>query len=847
MLTRMEELHRRSLRFWPSVVLLGLLVTLLTASALIADVWGTWDYPGSKRKLKVWVRGAGGIPGFAAAVQKAMDNWNGSSGDPPAANNGAWELEAGTEADHDVSVDGTKMDGAGGELGETVVTKNKASGIAVGPVAINIDNQENWGPGAAQQDLERAIKHELGHAQRMDDTNKAGDLMNGTQASGNHNVTPSGHDQSEAGASYTDSRLLDILPKQMRQGEPQACAITGVPELGEAANVIVTPLNPGNLETLSTVWDATQITVEFRAADGATGAPAAWHNEGFRVDLHDATGAVTSSYGKYVTTNPTDPAEGLLPHAYAGPDMVVQAGSMFTLIGTGSMHDDPSANLNHFWKWEAGPEEDSTTQTKNMSMSISVPGDYFFTLQVEDDWCRVSEDTVMVTVVPGPPVNDALLPRGGDPPVGPSTFTAIYSDPEGWLNIRRGYVLINDTLAQIDAVFLYYDRLSNKCYLKNDANTSWGTGYAPGSPVVLENSQCFVYVGETIVNVIDDRMEVNWRIELKEPFRSKMLNGYMYVQDVGGLTDGWERLAVYYNVKPLLVSIAPNADPLPIDAPTTLTSVYRDINGVEDLNRSYVLLCENFSQSNAMFLFYDKTSNKVYLKNDTNTSWGPGYAPGTPVVLENSQCSVFVGDIQVIEAGDDRTVVWAFSLKPSQAGRNLLSWMYVTDSKGAIDGWRKMGMHFVPIPPICMLVVPAGGMVPFGAPMVFATLFEDANGYSDIAKTYLQLSVTSSQVNAVLLMYDAKQNKVYLKNDANTSWGTGYAPGSPVILENSQCTVNLADMPIPNGIAPGQLELLWPITLEESQSGKKLCERMYVADNENLKSGWKVMGYVTVN
>lgn len=840
MIRSVERTQRDPRRSWVLAVFLGLFC-LVWGTCAVADVWDTWDYPGHKRKLKVWIRGAGGIPGFAAAVQAAMDNWNGSSGEPPEPNNGDWELEPGTAEDHDVAVGGEHIDGPGGTLGSTRVTYYKSTGEARGPADIRIDHDENWGSGPTQQDLERVIKHELGHAQRMDDTKKPGDLMNGKQAAGNHNVTPSDHDQWEADSSCGDYKSVDATPESLKKDQATICTITGVPELGEATSVVVSARRPGGLQVITSNWDSTKIESEMvPKAD-------AYHNEGYQIEVTYADGT-TTTFGNFATANDVDPPADKFPHADAGPDIVVPAGQFFSLSSTGSYHDDPdyTDSMVRVWKWEDAPDEGNMCQVENYNASIGTPGDYVFELEVEDQFCRKSTDSVIVHVTAAAPENVSLGPVQTSVPVGPTTFRSVYRDGEGWEDLSRAYLLLNDTMAQTNAVFLYYNRLANRMYLKNDANSSWGTGYAPGTPVVLENSQCSVNLAESVIVGGWDSLTVDWRVELKEPFRSKMLNGYMYVQDMGGLHDGWDRVAVYYNVKPQLISVSPDSAPLPIDVPTVLASVYRDLNSASDLSRSYLLVCENFSQANAMFLWYDKVTNRVYLKNDTNTSWGSGYPPGTPVVLENSQCKVYVENIRVVEAGNDRTIEWHFSLKPSQAGRNLFSWMYATDRGGLYDGWRRMGMHFLPVPPICLLIVPSGGFVPVGAPIVYSTVYADPNGHTDMAKTYLQLSVTSSQANAVLLMYDAKQNKVYLKNDANTSWGVGYSPGTPMILENSQCLVDLGAMPPANRIDPDQIELLWPITLKESQAGKRLCERMYVVDNENLKSGWKVKGYVTV-
>ncbi len=442
-----------------------------------------------------------------------------------------------------------------------------------------------------------------------------------------------------------------------------------------------------------------------------------------------------------------------------------------------------------------------------------------------------------------PPENVSLSPSGGTLGTTKTSFAALYRDQNGHADIRKAYLLINDSLGLTNAVLVLYDRLVNRLYLRNDAGTGWSDAYAPGTDVVLENSQAFFYVKDTTISQSGNDLTVNWAVGLKNPFPAKSLNGYMYVQDEGSHEVGWTRMGIYYNVKPQVLSISPSTGPLPNNTKTTLTSVYRDLNGFADLRKCYVLLCENFSQANAMFILYDKAVNKVYLKNDANTSWGVGYAPGTNITLSNSQCEVYVKDITVVGAGTDLTVTWSFKLKLSMVDANLFSWMYITDTKGLFDSWKKVGIHFTPLPPTCVSVAPIGGKVQSETPLSFVTDYSDPNGWGDIYRCYFQISQTSSQANAALVYYDSKVNKIFLKNDGNTNWGVGYEPGTNVILENSQCRVYVKDTTVtPSG--KSGIIINWSIALKSKLVPKLLGVRMYCRDNEMLNSGWKFKGYV---
>ena len=304
-----------------------------------------------------------------------------------------------------------------------------------------------------------------------------------------------------------------------------------------------------------------------------------------------------------------------------------------------------------------------------------------------------------------------------------------------------------------------------------------------------------------------------------------------------------EQVTVNVSAAPEVVGVTPSGDFLPIDTVTTLTSVYRDLDGYSDLRRCYVLVCEKFSQANAMFLWYDRVTNKVFLKSDDNKSWGRGYTPGADITLSNSQCEVYVKDITVTPDGNDLTVVWSFKLKSSMTNRNLVSWMYVTDCTGMHDGWQKVGTHFIETPPVCVSVTPSSGSVQIWDPLVFTTEYSDDNGYSNIYQCYFQIGETGNMANTVCLLYDAKQGKVFLRNDQNTNWGIGEVPGTGTKLVNSQCIVYVEDIRVtPSGSS--NLIIEWKILLSSARPGQLLGERMYCRDFKWLNSAWKLKGYV---
>ncbi len=304
-------------------------------------------------------------------------------------------------------------------------------------------------------------------------------------------------------------------------------------------------------------------------------------------------------------------------------------------------------------------------------------------------------------------------------------------------------------------------------------------------------------------------------------------------------------VTIQSNVAPQVISVDPNDASLVIDSATTITSVYRDSNGYGDLRWCRLLISDSVSPVNAAQVIYDRALNRLYLINDAGTSMGVGYSPGTDVTLSNSQCELYVKDTTISGSGNDLTVSWSVRLKPVMDGKSLSAWMQASDMSGLFDGPKRLGMYFTPVAPTSVSVTPSTGIVATGVPTVFTTLFSDENGYKDMKVFYFQMLVGSSAANSVYVFYDISQKRVFLRNDTNTSWGTGYVPGTDVVLQNSQCILYVKDTTITNNGSDG-LMIDWSIELKPSQAGKNLRENIGTVDFENLSSGMRNRGTIAV-
>jgi len=167
-------------------------------------------------------------------------------------------------------------------------------------------------------------------------------------------------------------------------------------------------------------------------------------------------------------------------------------------------------------------------------------GTYEVAFLVSDGYSTDSE-TITITVdnVNRPPLVGAIVPSSGSSRVNnAATFTATYSDADGWQDIQYVNLLINTSINLSKCFYGYYDQNTNKLYMRNDANTAWLGGYAPGSGNVIENSYAKINCASTTISGAGDTLTVNWNIVFKSKFTgSKKM--YLYVKDDQGAYNGW--------------------------------------------------------------------------------------------------------------------------------------------------------------------------------------------------------------------------------------------------------------------------------------------------------------------
>ncbi|HOK53009.1 MAG TPA: right-handed parallel beta-helix repeat-containing protein [Armatimonadota bacterium] len=443
--------------------------------------------------------------------------------------------------------------------------------------------------------------------------------------------------------------------------------------------------------------------------------------------------------------------------------------------------------------------------------------------------------------------NVSLLPNSGSLPVGTElTFTSTWSHPEGVDEIADCYLLINATRTARMGICLRYNQDTNSIYLRNDNNTEWLGGHEPGSDNVIENRFVKVYCVDTHVSESGDNLIIQWRIEAKPDMCSKgTCTAWMLVDDDTGLRDGWDDMRQFvFSSPPENMSFTPNSGPLPTGQQITLTSEFFDGDGYTDSIYYWVIINTSLDGKNAVHLLYNAKSNLLWVRNDNDTAWVGGYKPGSAYVIDNSQVRLYCANTTVSGVGGVRTIKWNVMIKPNMAGKTCGIWTKVQDKSGLIDDWTKMGEVKITVAPKNVSITPSKGNLIADRYITLACKYTDGDGNADLQECCFVMNTYLTGRNGVYVMYDAKANKLYLRNNENTEWMGGFTPGSNNTIQNSQCQVDISQTTVYR--SGNDLTVYWKIKLKPILVGKTLQGWMLVTDTVGQRGGYDKLGLWSV-
>ena len=183
------------------------------------------------------------------------------------------------------------------------------------------------------------------------------------------------------------------------------------------------------------------------------------------------------------------------------------------------------------------PEAYNTTKVWVLASGTGTRYVYVKYKDIAGNWSKIYSDSIKL-VNKAPQVGTINPSSGTSAPNQAVDFTTTYSDANGWQNIKIAYFLVNTSISGANCSFAYYDQNENKLYLRNNANSGWLGGYAPGSSSVIENSYAKLDCSKITVLGDNINLTINWNLTFKSTFIGAK-NMYLYVKDDNGAYNGW--------------------------------------------------------------------------------------------------------------------------------------------------------------------------------------------------------------------------------------------------------------------------------------------------------------------
>jgi hypothetical protein len=134
-------------------------------------------------------------------------------------------------------------------------------------------------------------------------------------------------------------------------------------------------------------------------------------------------------------------------------------------------------------------------------------------------------------------------------------------------------------------------------------------------------------------------------------------------------------------------------------------------------------------------------------------------------------------------------------------------------------------------------VTPSSGSGPVGVTTYFTTTWSDPDGWEDLKQCYFHIGDSPSVAGNVTLQYNAAKNKLWLLDDAGTTWLGGCTPGFAQFFTNSQVGLDCLDTMVQGG--GDRLGVRWSLQFYSGFEGaKKLGLKVKDKGQGRAKAKW---------
>ena len=453
--------------------------------------------------------------------------------------------------------------------------------------------------------------------------------------------------------------------------------------------------------------------------------------------------------------------------------------------------------------------------------------------------CEVDTATSLFVATPSSipsPAVVSLTPVNG---TGNATFTATVSDPLGFKDLSVVYLLFNTTVSWPNACLVAYDAYDNWLLLFNDQGTALVPGtLTPGGTGTLSNTRCQISAAGASFSGAGNTLSVSVPITFLGGFVGTN-NAYIYAVSLEQLASGYQLQGTWTGNPDVAPTIPPNQFS-GTGSPHTFNFQFNDTTSAQNIGLVYVVFGQQLTLSNQCIVAYSSGANTIYLLNNAGTGIAGAVLPGSASTATNGQCTIASGGAVTL-VGSTMTLPVTVTFGATFGGLKG-AWGYALSSGGSASGWVNIGSWSGAAnvaPGTVTAPAPTGSG---SGPYIFQITYNDANGYLDLADTFLLVNSTLSGVNACEVIYAPAYNLAFLLNDAATGFVSGSVTlGGAGTVSNTHCSVSSG------GVVSGSgASLTVPLQITfTSFSGTKTFFG-YSLDASTANSNWQTLGTLTL-
>jgi hypothetical protein len=370
------------------------------------------------------------------------------------------------------------------------------------------------------------------------------------------------------------------------------------------------------------------------------------------------------------------------------------------------------------------------------------------------------------------------------------SFVLRISDAAGGGYVASVNLLLNSSRSGLRACFISYDRSENRLSLNGDPGAAWSSG-APGAAATLSNRQCELNLASSAASISGVYLDLTLQLSFKPAFAG-LRTIYAFAANGGGLTTGWVQPGAWTatgagNQPPSAMTLAPSSGG---GTRQLFTIQFTDADGSADFDEGGISVGHAPSAPSTCSLSFHRAANRILLLGDDGSTWTEA-APGASATLANSQCTLRLANSTFTAGATTWTVTADLEFPSAWYGAKGV-FLRVSDGAGNVRGWEAAGSYraggSAGGAPGLSSIIPSNGS---GGGGLFEVAYWDPDGSTDISSVTILINGPHTAVNGCMILADRRYGSIYLATNDGTAWNGG-AAGQAIVLENSQCAVQLA-------------------------------------------------------